>query len=149
MTENQGGPWEATSGLLRWGHPSAWHRAPHQPCMFHPGRRTDWHARFLARRTRVQRLQPDWPLRLWQPSVRNESTSPPCVTNTGSLLGLYSWLLTLHKTRGVAPRFSEAGILIPASEVPVSGNQAPGARVHLVGAVMGNLVGAIPRVQEL
>jgi len=31
----------------------------------------------------------------------------------------------------------------------VSGNQTPAARVHLVGAVMVNLVGAIPRVQEL
>jgi hypothetical protein len=31
----------------------------------------------------------------------------------------------------------------------VSGNQTSGARVHLVGAVMVNLVGAIPRVQEL
>src|SRR5664279_4949540 len=149
MRENQGGHLEATSGLLRWGHPSAWHRAPHQPDTFHPARHTDWLARFLARCTRVQRLQPDWLLRLWQPSVRNESTSPPCVTNTDSLLGLYSWLSTLHKTQGVAPRFFEAGILIPISEVPVSGNQTPGARVHLVGAVMVNLVGAIPRVQEL
>ena len=149
MPENRGGHLEATSGLLRWAHPSAWHRVPHHPCMCHPGRHTDWLARFLARRTRVPRLQPDSPLHLWPPSVRNESTSPPCVTNTGSLLGLCSWLSTLRRTRGVAPRFSEDGILIPASEVPVSGSQTPDATVHLVGAVMVNLVGAIPRVQEL
>jgi len=31
----------------------------------------------------------------------------------------------------------------------VSGNQTPDATVHLVGAVMVNLVGAIPRVQDL
>src|SRR5450631_3964604 len=149
MPENQGGHLQETSGLLRWGHPSAWHRAPHQPYMCHPGRPTDWPAPSLARRTRVQRLQPDWPSPLWQPCVRNESTSPRCVTNTGFLLGLCSWLSTLHKIRGVAPRFFEAGILIPISEAPVSGNQTPAARVHLVGAVMVNLVGAIPRVQEL
>jgi len=47
------------------------------------------------------------------------------------------------------PRFSKVGILIPSSAVPVSGSQTPGARAHLVGAVMVNLVGAIPRVQEL
>ena len=31
----------------------------------------------------------------------------------------------------------------------MSGSQTPGASVHLIGAVMVNLVGAIPRVQEL
>ena len=31
----------------------------------------------------------------------------------------------------------------------MSGSQTPDATVHLVGAVMVNLVGAIPRVQEL
>jgi hypothetical protein len=65
------------------------------------------------------------------------------------LRGPYSWLSTSRKTRAVAPRFCKAGILIPASALPVSGSQTPGVRVHLVGAVMVNLVGAIPRVQEL
>src|ERR1035437_8398298 len=134
MPENQGGHLEATSGLLRWGHPLAWHRAPHQPYMFHSARHTDWLARFLARRTRVQRLQPDWLLPLWQAAVRHGSTAPLCVPNTGSLFGLCSWFWILHKTRGVAPTFFEVGIPIAISEVPVFRNQTPGARVHLFGA---------------